>query len=380
MATERRGSFSVRFRARHASEVVASRIRLGARRSRNNAGHLVQVALGATVAYSICHFLLGHPYPFLAAVAATVGIGVTSDRRLRRSLEFGFGATFGVLAGDLMVSVFGTGIWQLFVVLLTAQVIGTILNSGGLFVTQVGIQSIYVVTVPSFASSAPFDRTIDALIGASTAILLALIVPHDARKTPRRRAATLLDEIATVLAESADALARADAEAARRALNRSRGSQGMVDSWRMSLRISQEEARINARSRRYAAEVGRLARACEYADRSMRMVSVIARRVAGMADRGVAKPELAQRIHELSSGARRLKVAFQRGTSRVPAEEYMRRVVGLLTVDTDVQDLDDRTLLVLLRPLGVDLLQVTGMTESEARACLPHLDTGAIDE
>ncbi|RAE56610.1 hypothetical protein, partial [Burkholderia multivorans] len=67
--------------------IVAHRLRLGFRRVWANSGQLIQIPIAATAAYAFCVYILGHPYPFLAAVAAAVGIGPVADRRLRRSLE-----------------------------------------------------------------------------------------------------------------------------------------------------------------------------------------------------------------------------------------------------------------------------------------------------
>lgn len=353
---------------------LRNRTRLGARRTRANLSQLLQVTVGATLAYAFCQVVLGHEYPFLAAVAAAVGTGVTADRRVRRSMEIGFGATAGVLVGELMLVTFGSGLWQLAVTMILGLMVGTMINSGGIFITQIGVQSVYVITVPQAAAAQPFDRTVDALVGAVVAILMALVVPNDARKGPRDKASSLLTEISETLLESADALARADAHAARRALSRARDTQGIVDSWRSTLRISQEATRINARSRRYAAEVTRLARAVEFTDRAMRMVRVVARRTQAMAELGTERPQHAELVRGLGEGARRLRVALERGTSRTPAEEFLSEVAARLDPNgRDAADMQDRTLVLLLRPLAVDLLQAAGLTEEAALEQLPVL-------
>ena len=144
------------------------------------------------------------------------------------------GATLGVLVGEILVHVFGIGIWQIAVVIFAGLVVGNILNSGALFVNQIAIQAVYVVAVPMSIATKPFDRTIDAIVGAVIAILMALIVPSDARKRPRNRAANLLYEISVLLKGTAKALRTADADLAERVLERARESQEFVDSWRAS--------------------------------------------------------------------------------------------------------------------------------------------------
>ena len=360
--------------ARRAGSILWHRIRLGAARIRANGSQILQIIVGATVAYEFCRLVLGHEYPFLAAVAATVGTGVTTDKRLRRATEIGLGATLGVLVGELVLHAFGAGPWQMAVVLAVGLLIGNFANSGAIFVTQVAIQSLYVITVPLSLAAQPFDRTLDALVGALTAILLALIVPSDARKRPRDRASTLLFEISELLSMTATALRDADRELAEQTLDRARDSQALIDSWRTSLNVSREATRINARSRRYAAEVNRLARACEYADRAIRSERVALRRVISVTDSGKPRTELAELVEGLSRGAAMLRIALMRGTSRVPSQDFLLDVSSRLDVKADfVTDVYDESLILLLRPLAADLIAATGMSEAGASSALPQL-------
>ena len=363
--------------------VVRNRARMGARRLRLNFGQVLQLTVAATFAYGFCVYVLGHQMPFFAAVAAVVGIGPMLDRRLRRSMEIGFGAVLGVLFGELFVHVFGGGLWQLSVMLFLAVCLGMVMNSGAIFVTQLGIQSIYIVTVPVAMTDGAFSRTIDATVGASTAVLLAFITPSDARKRPRNQAANLLEEIALLLRETGDALRRSDPQAARRALARARDSQQYVDSWRAALRIAEEAARINARSRRYVAEVSRLARACEFADRSMRMLRVVLRRAVSVAQNGASEPMLAQAAAGMADASEVLRDALREGRDRIEAERMFTRVAHTLRPTLAMnEDIEQTTMLLLLRPLAVDLLQAAGASHDEAQAALPALEvepeTGAL--
>lgn len=355
--------------------VLRNRVRMGTRRLRLNISQVLQLTVAATFAYGFCVYVLGHSAPFFAAVAAVVGIGPMMDRRLRRSMEIGCGAVLGVLFGDLFVHIFGSGLWQLTVMLFTAVCLGMFMNSGAIFVTQLGVQSIYIVTVPADLSPGTFSRTTDALVGASTAVLLAFITPSDARKRPRNQAANLLEEITILLREAADALRRSDPDAARRALSRARDSQQYVDSWRAALRISEEAARINARSRRYVAEVSRLARACEFADRSMRMIRVVLRRAVSVSENGPSDPVLSNAIEQMADASWTLRAALLEGKDRAEAERAFGEVAGTLRPTVAMhEDIEQTTMLLLLRPLVVDLLQAAGASAAEANETLPTLE------
>ena len=363
--------------------VVRNRARMGARRLRLNFGQVLQLTIAATVAYAFCVYVLGHTMPFFAAVAAVVGIGPMLDRRLRRSMEIGCGAVLGVLFGELFVQTFGGGLWQLMVMLFLAVCLGMVVNSGAIFVTQMGIQSIYIVTVPAAMTDGAFSRTTDALVGASTAVVMAFITPSDARKRPRNQAANLLEEIALLLREAGDSLRRSDPQAARRALARARDSQQYVDSWRAALRVAEEAARINARSRRYVAEVTRLARACEFADRSMRMLRVVLRRAVSVSQNGPSDPLLADAADRMADAAEVLRTALREGRDRIEAERMFAEVARTLRPTTAMnEDMEQTTMLLLLRPLVVDLLQAAGASNDEAQAALPNLEvepeTGAL--
>ena len=93
-----------------------------------------------------------------------------------------------------------------------------------------------------------------------------------------------------------------------------------------------------------------------------------------MAELGTARPQHAELVRDLGEGARRLRVALERGTSRTPAEEFLSGVAARLDPNgRDVADMQDRTLVLLLRPLAVDLLQASGLPEDAALEKLPVL-------
>ena len=59
-------------------------VRLGAARVRDSLGPIAWVSLCATIAYALAGWLLGHPYPFFAAVAAFSALGFSPDVQPRR--------------------------------------------------------------------------------------------------------------------------------------------------------------------------------------------------------------------------------------------------------------------------------------------------------
>lgn len=344
---------------------------------RVNLATIFQAVLAAVLAYTIAVYVFGHVVPFLAAVAGAVGTGVTTDKRVRRSIEIGVGATLGVLVGETFVHFFGSGVVQMALVMMISFVIGHIINGGAIFVTQMGIQSIYIVVVPATYGSQPYTRTLDALIGAVMAILVASLFPRDPRKSPRNAASSMLEEIGELLAEFADALRRHDHQAAERLLARARNTEDLADNWRAATTIARESTRINPANRRFAAEVTRLARAAEYADRVMRLIRVVSRRLVGATEdreRLHDRDYLADVIEEMARGSMVLREALLKGGSREEASEMLSEAARKLDPYRVVgKDLQGDTMVLLFRPMAVDLMQAAGLAAATAEGMLPPL-------
>jgi len=86
---------------------------------------IVQISLAAGVSWWIAHDLLGHYAPFLSTVAAIICLGFSFGQRLGRVVEVAVGVTVGVFLGDLFVAMFGTGVWQIVLVVAVAMSLTT---------------------------------------------------------------------------------------------------------------------------------------------------------------------------------------------------------------------------------------------------------------
>jgi uncharacterized membrane protein YgaE (UPF0421/DUF939 family) len=122
----------VRLRAFDLSERTT---RLGYRSARRrltrwrSRGFLIaQCAVTAGLAWWLAGEILHHPSPFFAPVAAILVLNVTYGNRLRRGVEVAIGVALGVLVGDVFVHVFGTGVWQIMVVVALAMSLATLVG------------------------------------------------------------------------------------------------------------------------------------------------------------------------------------------------------------------------------------------------------------
>ena len=163
---------------------LRGRVRTGLVRSRNSLVPAIQMTACAVGAYAFAEYVLGHTAPLFAATSSLIH-WLFPDPRLRRVVEVGLGCTIGIVVGDLLLHWLGSGIWQAAVVLLFSILLARFLDSGSIFTTQLGLQSVLVVLLPAPVGG-PFTRSIDAVVGGVFALLMTILVPKDpAAGTPK---------------------------------------------------------------------------------------------------------------------------------------------------------------------------------------------------
>ncbi len=73
--------------------------------------------------------------------------------------------SLGVLVGDLLISVIGSGWWQITLVVTLAVAAAVFANGGTLLVNQAGASAVLVATLLPPGQAGGLDRCVDALIG-----------------------------------------------------------------------------------------------------------------------------------------------------------------------------------------------------------------------
>ncbi|MFP3459459.1 FUSC family protein [Arthrobacter globiformis] len=362
---------------------LRGRIRTGMVRSRNSLVPAIQMTFGAVAAYAFAEYVLGHTGPLFAATSALIALGFSRDLRMRRVMEVGLGCTIGIAVGDMLLHWLGAGIWQAAVVLLVSILLARFLDSGNIFTTQLALQSLLVVLLPAPAGG-PFTRSIDAVVGGVVALLVTILAPKDPRREPRKDVQKLLHELAEVLRECAAALVDSDSTRAWHALVRGRNSQPLVDAMRHSLRASGEVATLAPAYRRHRDELDRLEQSLEYIDLALRNSRVFARRLtssinhAALSDEATENiaevlQETAAAVEELSLGLAEVQEGARHAHLR-SARQDLGEIAGRLHPRVlKVQKLEGETVVMLFRPLMVDLLEAAGIDSSEARDLLPPL-------
>ncbi len=348
---------------------LQARAQRGGRRVRSESRAIVTAALAAGAAYAVAHLLLSHPYPIFAPIAAFVSLGFGIDRRPRKVAELALGVSVGVAFGELFAYLFGSGPVQIAVVLALAVCLARLIDGATMFGMQAGVQSVVVVTLPAIVGGGGFTRWTDALVGGSMAMLVAVLLPLDVRRRAQRLAESGMAEIAFTLTEVARGLRTGDPDAVDDALARARGSQGVIDEWADLVDAALAATRLTPSRLRHDDYLLRMRRASTLVDRAMRNTRVIARR-AWVVSRDVAhQEELADLLETIGGSVREISVALGSASRLIELRPGLLAVAGRLAPQ-QFSGWPAQTLVVLVRSLVVDLLELTGLTASQAREAL----------
>lgn len=373
-----------RSRLRRVPELAGRRGRAGWARMTAGFFQAVQMTVAAVGAYVIAERLLGHHGPIFAATAALVSLGYAKGGlRYRRVLEVSIGCTLGIVVGDLLIHLLGPGEWQAAVVLLVSLLLARFLDNGAIFTTQMGLQSVLVVLLPP-SQDGVFARSLDAVVGCLCALVLAYIVPQDPRREPRQDLSKLIDEFTRILTDCSHAVAGTDSRLAWHALVRGRQTQPLVDSVRTGLMGSREITYASPLYRRHRHEIDELSESIRYLDLAVRNSRVFARRLASVLNRVTladdAVTSLSEALADLSDAVLSLGHALAVSHEQT-RESYLRQTRNELFSVAQrlepgamgIRTMEGEALVLLLRPMVVDLLEAAGVSHETAAKSLPAL-------
>jgi uncharacterized membrane protein YgaE (UPF0421/DUF939 family) len=351
---------------------ISVRTRLG--RLHDKAWHVGQCAIAAGVAWFVAADLLGHETPFFAPIAAVVSLGTSYGQRLRRVAEVTFGVALGVLAGDLLTLLLGSGAWQLTLIVTLAMSSALLLDAGAIFVTQAAVQSIVVSTlVPD--PNIGFIRWTDALIGGAVALVAATVVPRAPLRRPRERAALVVVTMADLLRTAAESMEDGDVERSLTALRDARDTDALIGELRAA---ADEGLSIVASSPfriHYRGPVRNMAELVEPLDFALRNTRVLVRRVAVASYRHESIPErYATFARDLAGCAELVASELRAGRLAIEARPSLIRLGEATSHARRTTDLSAQVILAQIRSITADLLAVCGMDPLEATEAIPPVD------
>jgi uncharacterized membrane protein YgaE (UPF0421/DUF939 family) len=335
---------------------------------------VIQIILAALASYSFAHFVLGHQNPLLAVTVTITTLGFTRDARPRRVLETSLGIITGLFASEFLNQWFGQGLWQMAVTLLICLLGARFITQSASFALTVGIQAMFIQLLP-LPEGGIWVRPLDGVVAAVVSLLVTVLIPRNPKSLAKKDASALFSVFLDSLSSLRMALRDVDVEKADETLIKVRRTQPLVDNWRMSLDSAVAIARLSPflQKERYdlSAQL-RLMRGMDLATRNLR---VIVRRVDFLIRDGVKRPYLADLIDQIFEGTSLLAKSPENEEFLYEAREVYLEVIHQLEPKRFgiADQLREASVLLLLRPMLVDLLCATGMSEDDARDELPKV-------
>ena len=334
----------------------------------------VQITIGALLAYSVAFYALGHVNPLLAVTVCITSLGFSRDARPRRILQTAIGMVVGIAISEIALIYFGAGIIQIAIVLLLVLIAARFISASSAFAVTAAIQAMLVQILPE-PDGGVFLRTLDGHIGGVMALIVTALIPRDPRGIARSDANKLFDFFTETLQSLRLALRDANKSLSNQALKNARASQPLIDNWRMSLDSALSISRISPFLMKHKSELRKqrgLMRAMDLATRNLR---VIVRRVNFLLKDDVARPYLADLCEQIAEAVTNIQEGLSEHEELELAREQLLEIIKQLDPKKFgiADQIREASVLLLLRPLLVDLLCATGMTEDAARAELPEV-------
>ncbi|MFM9918902.1 FUSC family protein [Lacisediminihabitans sp. H27-G8] len=334
----------------------------------------LQIVIASSTSYAVAHYLLGHAVPLLAVTVTISSLGFVRDARPVRVLETAIGIVIGIVLSEALLLTVGQGLWQVALVLMLTLVVARALSPSNAFAVAAGVQSMLVMLLPVPAGG-PFVRSIDGIIAGIVALLVTALVPRDPRRLARQDARRLFASLNGALDSLVFALERADEPSAEHALERLRTTQPVIDSWAASLDSAAAIARISPFLRRRRPDLLAQTRVLRGMDLATRNLRVIARRIDFLVRDGAPRPGIASIMASLGTSVELLGQSLDDPLLADTARVGLVAVAERLRPDTVVAGapVTDSVVILMMRPLLVDLLTAADLPAEKARALLPEV-------
>lgn len=341
------------------------------RRWESKTWQIGQCAVAAGVAWFVAADVFDHPTPFFAPVAAVVALGTSYGQRLRRVAEVTIGVAVGVLLADLLVAWWGSGGWQIALIVALAMSAAFLLDGSQLFVTQAAVQSIVIAGLVPDPGQA-FTRWTDAVIGGLVALVAATVVPAAPLRRPREQAAVVTRKIAALLRAAGEVMTDGEADRALDLLADARSTDYLI----RELKDASDEGLSVVESSpfrvRHRDDLRKMAELVDPLDRALRSTRVLVRQtaVAAYLRRPVPK-SYALLALDLADAADAVAEELSANRMAVTAQPALLAVAHATGAVERTDVLSAEAVLAQLRSVVVDLLMVTGMDQLESTDALP---------
>jgi uncharacterized membrane protein YgaE (UPF0421/DUF939 family) len=344
----------------------------GLLRLRDRWALLAQIGVAVFLSWFLARNVLGHEQPFFAPVTAILGLGLTYGQRLRRIVEVAVGVAIGVLVGDVIVILLGSGAWQMALVVVAAMAIAVVVSSGQLLVMQAGVQAVFIVAFVATTGEG-ISRWVDALVGGVVAIVIGTIAPTSPLARPRAQAARTVRLVSAVLREVSTALDRRDRDLARAALDDARSLEGSLTELRTAAAEGVAVVRQSPLLRRHRPRAVAASELVVPLDRCVRNLRVLARRADVAVRRDEPVPErYTALLAQLADAADDLARVLDEHELPSAGRAVLERVAGRSARVEPAAGLSAEMIRGQARSMVVDLLVVAGVDDDEAILLVPE--------
>lgn len=335
---------------------------------------ILQIIFAAAAGYSFSHWVLGHEVPLLSVTVTITALGFTRDARPRRVVETALGMITGIALSESMLLGFGPGLWQMAVTLLICLLLARFISGSASFALTVGIQAMLVQLLQAPAGGV-YTRSLDGLVGGLIALLVTALIPRDPRGIARKDAGKLFEVFIGSLEALKTATRDVNVKVADETLKQVRRTQPLIDNWRMSLDSAISISRVSPFLIKYRDELRGQVRLMRGMDLATRNLRVVARRIDFLLRDGQKRPHLADLFEQLLVGAKSLQRGLSEPEALAEAQEVFLEVMHQLDPKKFglADQIREASVLLLLRPMLVDLLCASGMSEEDAREELPEI-------
>ncbi|MFG1898091.1 aromatic acid exporter family protein [Micromonospora zamorensis] len=339
----------------------------------------LQAGLAAALAWLVARELLGNPEPTFAPAAAVAVIAASLGSRAPRALELVAGVVLGIVAGDLLISVFGTGPWQTGVIVFLATATAVLVRGIGALMAQAGGTAVLIATLTPTAPDLELPRTVNALVGGASGLLvMLLLLPINPIRTVRRTAEPALDLFAQEMTASAEALAEADSTRAKAVLERMRDADQKLQQLSEVTTAAAEVVRLSPVRWRRRRVITAYRDGTTHMERAFRNSRGLVRRiVTTLRDEEPVPADLPAAVEHLGEAVRLLNREFIAAREPVQARERALHAVREAG-SAHRQGLGFSGTIVVsqLRTAANDLLQATGVSRDEARRLVRQAAAG----
>ena len=151
----------------------------------------------------------------------------------------------GITVASLLISVIGTGAWQIGVLVVLAMATATAVGGGELLVVESAVSAVLLVALdPGSADGFTVDRILEGAIGGAVALAVSsFLFPPDPALAPGRAAQTMFVELGHALERIAHALEARDPGSAERALVDARAIDDLIRSVAEEVTTGRDTAR-----------------------------------------------------------------------------------------------------------------------------------------